>query len=302
MQRDIAAGREPELDAIAGAVLRAAARHQDVLRVERVRGDDPGAAGVIERARRVGLVCLMAVLTINIYTGARLAAVWVGSKTQKSGQPDVGTLVVVAVTLGVLCSRSCARSRTSSRACTRRRPARGRAPARTVAAQHARRAAAPRGRDADAVAVRPGAGDLGRARRGSRSRGGSSSWRARRSECARWMQNRGPTMSAEGKNFEAIVKAKADHNARCPFPPHTVRMNPFEIERMKWEEGDVIAGLVLEGDPKVGTGAFRLICDGMEPPGARDRGDRRDRGAGRRAVPGPHRPGPAPASRATTSS
>ena len=39
-------------------------------------------------------------------------------------------------------------------------------------------------------------------------------------------------MSAEGKNFEAITKAKADHNARCPFPPHTVRMNPFEIERM----------------------------------------------------------------------
>jgi len=73
-------------------------------------------------------------------------------------------------------------------------------------------------------------------------------------------------MSAEGKNFEAIVKAKADHNARCPFPPHTVRMNPFEIERMQWEEGDVIAGLVLEGDAKVGTGAFRLICDGMEPP------------------------------------
>ena len=74
------------------------------------------------------------------------------------------------------------------------------------------------------------------------------------------------SMSAEGKNFEAITKAKADHNARCPFPPHTVRMNPFEIERMQWEEGDTIAGLVLEGDPKVGTGAFRLVCDGMEPP------------------------------------
>jgi hypothetical protein len=73
-------------------------------------------------------------------------------------------------------------------------------------------------------------------------------------------------MGAEAKNFEAIAKAKADHNANCPFPPHTVRMNPFEIERMSWEEGDVIAGLVLEGDPKVGTGAFRLICDGMEPP------------------------------------
>ena len=70
----------------------------------------------------------------------------------------------------------------------------------------------------------------------------------------------------EAKNFEAIVKAKAAHNAQCPFPPHTVRMNPFEIERMGWEEGDLIAGLTLEADPKIGTGAFRLVCDGMEPP------------------------------------
>ncbi len=73
-------------------------------------------------------------------------------------------------------------------------------------------------------------------------------------------------MSAEAKNFEAIVKAKAAHNKNCPFPPHTVRMSPFEIERMQWEEGDTIAGLVLEADPKLGTGAFRLVCDGMEPP------------------------------------
>jgi len=73
-------------------------------------------------------------------------------------------------------------------------------------------------------------------------------------------------MTAEGKNFEAIVKAKAQHNASCAFPPHTVRMNPFEIERMQWEEGDTIAGLVLEADGKIGTGAFRLVCDGMEPP------------------------------------
>jgi len=73
-------------------------------------------------------------------------------------------------------------------------------------------------------------------------------------------------VSAEAKNFEAIVKGKDAHNKNCPFPPHTVRMNPFEIDRMQWEEGDTIAGLLLEGDPKVGTGAFRLICDGMEPP------------------------------------
>ena len=73
-------------------------------------------------------------------------------------------------------------------------------------------------------------------------------------------------MSAEAKNFEAIVKAKAAHNKSCPFPPHTVRMSPFEMERMQWEEGDTIAGLLLEADPKLGTGAFRLVCDGMEPP------------------------------------
>jgi hypothetical protein len=73
-------------------------------------------------------------------------------------------------------------------------------------------------------------------------------------------------MSKEAKNFEAIAKAKADHNKKCPFPPHTVRMHPFEIERMQWEPGDTIAGLVLEEDPQLGTGAFRLVCDGMEPP------------------------------------
>ena len=74
------------------------------------------------------------------------------------------------------------------------------------------------------------------------------------------------SVSAAAKNFEAIVKAKAQHNANCPFPPHAVRMHPFEIERMQWEEGDLIAGLVLEGDSKLGTGEFRLICDGTEPP------------------------------------
>ena len=40
-------------------------------------------------------------------------------------------------------------------------------------------------------------------------------------------------MSAEAKNFEAIVKAKAAHNKSCPFPPHTVRMSPFEIEEFQ---------------------------------------------------------------------
>lgn len=72
--------------------------------------------------------------------------------------------------------------------------------------------------------------------------------------------------SAVGKNFEAIAKAKEQHNKDCAFPPHTLRMNPYEIERMQWEEGETIAGLVLEADGRIGTGTFRLVCDGMEPP------------------------------------
>src|SRR5947209_20633961 len=72
--------------------------------------------------------------------------------------------------------------------------------------------------------------------------------------------------STEAKNFEAISKAKADHNKHSPFPPHTVRMNPFEIERMCWEGGDMNAGHPLESDPKLYTGAFRPAADAMERP------------------------------------
>jgi hypothetical protein len=34
-------------------------------------------------------------------------------------------------------------------------------------------------------------------------------------------------------------------------------MNPFEVERLGW---DTIRGLPIEGDPNLGTGAFRIVC------------------------------------------
>ncbi len=47
MQRDIAAGREPELDAIAGSVLRAAARHGlECPTIERLTGEVAARAGI----------------------------------------------------------------------------------------------------------------------------------------------------------------------------------------------------------------------------------------------------------------
>jgi hypothetical protein len=63
--------------------------------------------------------------------------------------------------------------------------------------------------------------------------------------------------SAEAKNLEAISRAIDQHNTNCPFPAAEVRMNPFEIERLGWEE---IRGLPLVGDPELGTGRFRIIC------------------------------------------
>lgn len=64
-------------------------------------------------------------------------------------------------------------------------------------------------------------------------------------------------MTAEAKNLEAISKAIDHHNRTCPWPAAEVRMNPFEVERLGWEE---IRGLPIVGDPAVGTGRFRIVC------------------------------------------
>jgi hypothetical protein len=63
--------------------------------------------------------------------------------------------------------------------------------------------------------------------------------------------------NSETKNLEAISRAIDQHNKNCPFPAAEVRMNPFEIERLGWEE---IRGLPIVGDPELGTGRFRIVC------------------------------------------
>ena len=71
--------------------------------------------------------------------------------------------------------------------------------------------------------------------------------------------------TAEAKNLEAISRAIDQHNANCPFPAAEVRMNPFEVERLGWDE---IRGLPVVPDPEIGTGRFRIVCsrelDGAE--------------------------------------
>jgi hypothetical protein len=69
--------------------------------------------------------------------------------------------------------------------------------------------------------------------------------------------------SPEAKNLEAISRAIGQHNRNCPYPAAEVRMNPFEVERLGWEE---IRGLPVVPDAEIGTGRFRIVC-------SRDLGD-----------------------------
>lgn len=63
--------------------------------------------------------------------------------------------------------------------------------------------------------------------------------------------------SPEAKNLEAISKAIDHHNGSCPFPAAEVRMNPFEVERLGWDQ---IRGLPVVPDLEIGTGRFRIVC------------------------------------------
>jgi hypothetical protein len=63
--------------------------------------------------------------------------------------------------------------------------------------------------------------------------------------------------SAEAKNLEAISQAIDQHNLNCAYPAAEVRMNPFEVERLGWDQ---IRGLPVVPDPEIGTGRFRIVC------------------------------------------
>ena len=76
------------------------------------------------------------------------------------------------------------------------------------------------------------------------------------------------SVEASGKNMEAVCKAKEAHNKTCPYGGNAtaVHLNFFDIDRLGWEEGDVICGLTVVGDEKVATGMMRVTCD-AEPDG-----------------------------------
>ena len=68
--------------------------------------------------------------------------------------------------------------------------------------------------------------------------------------------------------MRAVCAAKEAHDKSCPWggKANEVHLAFFDIERMGWEEGDVICGLVVVGDETVATGMMRVTCD-AEPDG-----------------------------------
>ena len=77
--------------------------------------------------------------------------------------------------------------------------------------------------------------------------------------------------SASAKNMEAVCKAKEIHDKTCPWggTGTEVHMAYFDIERMGWDEGDVICGLTVVGDSQVATGMMRVTCDAEGDGGGR---------------------------------
>jgi len=63
--------------------------------------------------------------------------------------------------------------------------------------------------------------------------------------------------SPEAQNLEVISKAIDHHNESCEWPAVAVEMNPFEVERLGWDD---IRGLPIRGNPELGTGSFRVVC------------------------------------------
>ena len=78
-------------------------------------------------------------------------------------------------------------------------------------------------------------------------------------------------VDASAKNMQAVCKAKEVHNRSCPWggSANRVHLSWFDLERIGWEEGDVICGLIVVGDEKVATGMMRVSCD-AEPGGGRE--------------------------------
>jgi hypothetical protein len=56
----------------------------------------------VERGKRVGLRIAMLIVALNVWTGSPLLALWIGSRLQGSGAPQMGPIFVVVVCFAAL--------------------------------------------------------------------------------------------------------------------------------------------------------------------------------------------------------
>jgi hypothetical protein len=76
------------------------------------------------------------------------------------------------------------------------------------------------------------------------------------------------SVEASGKNMRAVCQAREVHDRTCVWGGKAteVHLAFFDIERMGWEEGDLICGLIVVGDSTVATGMMRVTCDAEPEP------------------------------------
>jgi len=76
------------------------------------------------------------------------------------------------------------------------------------------------------------------------------------------------SVEASGKNMRAVCQAKEVHDRTCVWggKANEVHLAYFDVERLGWEEGDLICGLVVVGDSAVPTGRMRVTCDAEPAP------------------------------------
>jgi hypothetical protein len=66
-------------------------------------------------------------------------------------------------------------------------------------------------------------------------------------------------MSSEAKNLAAIAKAIEQHDRTCAEPLLAILLNPFEAERLGWDDFN---GVPIQASDKIPTGRFELVCNG----------------------------------------
>lgn len=65
-------------------------------------------------------------------------------------------------------------------------------------------------------------------------------------------------MRSDAKNLARICEAIEIHDRRCGRPAVEIRMCPFEVERLGWDE---VRGIPVVADEDLGSGRFLILCE-----------------------------------------